>query len=87
MLLAAAAVEISAAVEGAEQVPAALLRDLVIVTVRLTGCSWLETDVASGAAVIALQASRQPPPLPELDRILARALADRFGAARLPVVA
>ena len=63
---------------GPGRVPPALLRDLVIITARLAGRTWLEARADSMATFTELQAS-WPPPLPELDRILARVLADRFG--------
>jgi len=81
LLLTLAAVECHASVSGPAQVPPALLRDLVIITARLAGRAWLEADADSAAAFTALQATWQPPPLPELDQILARVLSDRF---RLP---
>ena len=56
----------------------ALLRDLVIITARLAGRTWLEANTDSTAAFTALQATWQPPPLPDLDQILARMLSDRF---------
>jgi hypothetical protein len=81
LLLTLAAVESHASVSGPALVPPALLRDLVIITARLAGRAWLETNADSAAALTALQATWQPPPLPELDQILARVLSDRF---RLP---
>jgi hypothetical protein len=74
----AAAVECHASVAGPARVPPALLRDLVIITARLAGRAWLDAHAASTAAFTALQATLQPPPLPELDQILARVLSDRF---------
>jgi hypothetical protein len=59
-----------------------LLRDLVIITTRLAGRAWLEANADSTAAFTALQATSHPPPLPELDRILAHVLSDRFGLPR-----
>ena len=59
--------------------PAALLRDLVIITARLVGRTWLEADTGNAAAFTAAQAIWQLPPPPELDLTLARMLADRFG--------
>jgi hypothetical protein len=81
LLLTLAAVECHASVSGPALVPPALLRDLVIITARLAGRAWLETNADNAAAFTALQATWQPPPLPELDQILARVLSDRF---RLP---
>ena len=80
LLLALAAVECHVSVGGPARVPPALLRDLVIMTGRLAGRTWLEAKADSTAAAFAeLQATWQPPPLPELDQILARVLSDRFG--------
>jgi hypothetical protein len=78
LLLTLAAVECHASVGGPAAVPPALLRDLVIITARLAGREWLDANPGSTAAFTAVQASWQPPPLPELDQILARVLADRF---------
>ena len=77
LLLTAAAVECHASVAGPAGVPPALLRDLVIITARLAGRAWLDAHADSTAALTALQATWQPP-LPELDRILANMLSDRF---------
>jgi hypothetical protein len=79
LLLALAAVECHVCAGGPGRVPPALLRDLVIITARLAGRTWLQARPDSVAAFTELQASWQPPPLPELDRILAGVLADRFG--------
>jgi len=79
LLLTLAAVECHASVGGPAAVPPALLRDLVIITARLAGRAWLDAHAGSTAAFTAVQASSQPPPLPELDQILARVLSDRFG--------
>ena len=57
-----------------------LLRDLVILTARLAGRRWLEANSESVAAFTALYATRLPPPLAELDQILASVLSSRFGA-------
>ena len=81
LLLALAAVECHASMSGPALVPPALLRDLVVITARLAGRAWLEASTDGAAAFTALQATRPPPPLPELDQILARVLSDRF---RLP---
>jgi len=81
LLLTLAAVECHASMAGPALVPPALLRDLVIITARLAGRAWLEARTDSAAAFTALQATWEPPPLPELDQILARLLSDRF---RLP---
>jgi len=78
LLLGLAAVECHASVGGPAQVPPALLRDLVIITARLAGRSWLQDRPGAAAAFAALQATRRPPPLPELDRILAQVLSERF---------
>ena len=78
LLMTLAAVECHASVAGPAAVPPALLRDLVIITARLAGRAWLDAHADSTAAFTALQASWQPPPLPELDQALARLLSDRF---------
>jgi hypothetical protein len=82
LLLTLVAVECHASVSGPAVVPAALLRDLVIITGRLAGRSGLEANADGTAAFTALQVMLEPPPLAELDQILARVLSDRFG---LPV--
>ena len=79
LLLALATVECHVSVGGPGLVPHALLRDLVIITARLAGRAWLAANADSTAVFTALYATLQPPPLPELDQILARVLADRFG--------
>lgn len=79
LLLTLAAVECHASLSGPAAVPPALLRDLVIMTARLAGRTWLDANADRTAAFSALQAAIQPPPLPELDHILARVLSDRFG--------
>jgi hypothetical protein len=79
LLLTLAAVECHASVGGAAAVPPALLRDLVIITASLAGRAWLDANAGSTAAFTALQATWQPPPLPELDQVLAGVLPDRFG--------
>ncbi len=81
LLLVLAAVECHASAGGPAGVPRALLRDVVIIIGRLVGRTWLEANADRTAAFTALQVSPEPPPLPELDRVLARVLADRF---RLP---
>ncbi len=78
MLLTLAAVECHASLGGPAQVPEALLRDLVILTGRLAGNAWLEANADKTAAFTALQVMPLPPPLPELDLVLARLLSDRF---------
>lgn len=82
LLLALAAVECHVAVGGPAQMLPALLRDLVVITSRLAGRTWLEANADSAAAFTALQATLQPPPLPELDQILACVLSDRFSLHR-----
>lgn len=82
LLLALAAVECHVSASGPGQVPPALLRDLVIMTARLAGRTWLAAKAGSVAAFTELQATRQPPPLAELDGILAGVLMDRFGLHR-----
>jgi hypothetical protein len=54
---------------------------LVIATTRLVGRSWLRANAEEAASFTALQTSLHPPPLPELDHLLACLLSDRF---RLP---
>ena len=82
LLLALAAVECHVSSGGPALMLPALLRDLVIITTRLAGGAWLEANADSTAAFTALHAATHPPPLPELDQILARVLSDRFGLAR-----
>ena len=82
LLMTLAAVECHASVGGPAAVPPALLRDLVIITGRLAGRGWLEASADKSAAFTALLVTLEPPPLAELDQILARVLSDRFG---LPV--
>lgn len=79
LLLALAAVECHISVGGSARIPPALLRDVVILAARLAGATWLDANADHAAAFTALQASWQPPPLPELDLIPARVLSDRFG--------
>jgi hypothetical protein len=79
LLLALAAVECHVSTGGPARVPPALLRDLVILTGRLAGRTWLEARADAVAGFTELQSSWQPPPPPELDQLLARVLADRFG--------
>lgn len=78
LLLTLAAVE-SHASRGGHAVPPTLLRELVIITSRLAGSSWLEANADRAAAFTALLVTPEPPPLAELDQILARVLSDRFG--------
>lgn len=82
LLLALAAVECHASVGGRAMMLPALLRDLVIITAQLAGRSWLEANADRTAAFTALQTTTQPPPLPELDHILAGLLSVRFGLSR-----
>jgi hypothetical protein len=82
LLLALAAVECHASVGGRAIMLPGLLRDLVIITARLAGRSWLEINADSTAAFAALQTTVHPPPLPELDHILACVLSERFGLPR-----
>ena len=81
LLLALAAVECHVTAGGPAGAPPALLRDLVIITARLAGRTWLEANAEGTATFTALYATDQAPPLPELDKILARLLSDRFGLA------
>jgi hypothetical protein len=87
LLLALAAVECHASCQGPAAVPPALLRDLVIITARLAGHAWLEANADGTAAFTAVQRSWRLPPLPELDRILAGVLSDRFGLPSSPAAA
>ena len=80
LLQALAAVECDFAVGGLAGVPAGLLRDVVIITAGLAGRGWLETNPDGAAAFTALYRTRLPPPLAELDQILANVLSSRFGA-------
>jgi hypothetical protein len=75
-----AAVECSFTVGGHDGVAPGLLRDLVIVATRLAGPAWLDAtaETPAVASFTALTATRQPPPLPELDLILASMLMSRF---------
>jgi hypothetical protein len=79
LLLTLAAVECHASVGGSAVVPPALLRDLVIITGRLAGRTWLDANADRTAAFTALHVTLAPPPLAELDQILAGLLSDRFG--------
>ena len=83
LLLALAAVECHVTSSGPALMLPALLRDLVIITTKLAGRSWLEAHADTTGAFTALHVTVQPPPLPELDQILARVLSDRFGLAGL----
>lgn len=83
LMLALATVECHATF-GPACVPPALLRDVIIITAGLAGQRWLEANADGAADFTALAATRQPPPLPELDRILAGLLSHRF---RLPAPA
>lgn len=81
LLQALATIECHFAVGGPAWVPAGLLRDLVLITGGLAGRRWLAANPDTAAAFTALHVTRQPPPLPELDRILTSVLSDRFGLA------
>jgi hypothetical protein len=80
LLQAVAAVECSFSAAGEAGVPAGLLRDLVLIIAGLAGRRWLEANAEQPAAgaFATLHVSRQPPPLPELDQILATLLLSRF---------
>jgi hypothetical protein len=82
LLLALAAVEGHASPGGRPIMIPALLRDLVIITARLAGRTWLEANVDKTRAFIAMRTTVHPPPLPELDHILACVLSERFGLPR-----
>lgn len=87
LLLALAAVECHVSAGGPTRVPIELRRDLVTITAGLVGRTWLDANAdrldANGGSPVGLTAvnATQHPPLPELDRILARVLSDRFGLA------
>ena len=82
LLQALAAVEGHFAAGGPAKVPAMLLRDLVVIIVRLVGRTWLDAHVdTTAAALCALPDARQLPPLAELDQILASVLSNRFRQA------
>ena len=66
-----------ATIDAADRLPA--LAALRLSTARLVGRTWLEADADNAAAFTAAQAIWWLPPPPELDLILARMLADRFG--------
>ena len=87
LLLVLAAVECHASAGGPAVVPRALLRDVVITIGSLAGRTWLEANADRTAAFTALQVTSEPPPLPELDQVLARVLADRFGLPSLRAAA
>jgi hypothetical protein len=79
LLLALAAVECHASTGGPAVVLPGLLRELVIVTTRLVGRAWLESNAEETAFFTRLQNSLHAPPLPDLDHLLACLLSDRFG--------
>jgi hypothetical protein len=81
LLQALATVECDFTMGGAAGVPAGLLRDVVIITAELAGRRWLEANADRAADFTGLYVTRLPPPLVELDQILASVLSNRF---RLP---
>jgi len=81
LLQALAAVEYHASAGRPAPVPPALLRDLVIITGRLAGRTWLTAHADTMAGFAALHSMTEPPPLAELDQVLARVLSERFAAA------
>ena len=87
LMMTLGAVECHAGPGGPALMVPALLRDLVIITARLAGRTWLEANADRTAGFTALQVTPAPPPLPELDQILARVLADRFGLPQPAVAA
>ena len=87
LMVTLAAVERHASLGESAALLPALLRDLVIVTGKLVGRTWLEAKADLTSAFTALQATPAPPPMPELDQILARVLADRFGLPQPAVAA
>jgi hypothetical protein len=82
LLLAVGAVECHVGPWDTDPMLPQLLRDVVIITTRLAGRTWPPTRTDAAAALTALHATVQPPPLPELDRILAGVLSDHFGLAK-----
>jgi hypothetical protein len=81
LLAALAAVDRSFAVDGPAGIPAGLLRDVVIISSGLIGRAWLRNDPDRSADFTALYTTRIPPPLAELDQIIATVLSTRFGLA------
>ena len=81
LLRALAAVECHASAGGTALVPPALMRDLVIITGRLAGRTWLAAHADTMDAFAALHSMAEPPPLAELDQVLAGVLSDRFAVA------
>ncbi len=79
LMLMLASVECHASLGGPAAVPPGLLRDLVILTGRLAGRTWLEANAERTAAFTALRVTPLPPPLPQLDQVLSSVLAARFG--------
>jgi hypothetical protein len=75
-----AAVECSFTMGGQDGIAPELLRDLVVIATGLASPAWLEATAQTPAVASfsALTATRQPPPLPELDQILASLLRSRF---------
>lgn len=82
LLLTLATVEYHAGLGDPSAMLPALLRDTIIISTRLAGRTWLEANADNTAAFTALQATVHPPPLPELDHILACLLSERFGLPR-----
>lgn len=80
LVQAVAAVECGFTLADAAAVPAGMLRDLVLITAGLAGGPWLRANAEQPAAAefVSLNVSPQPPPLPELDQILATLLWRRF---------
>lgn len=87
LLAALAAVERSFAGEGPAGVPAGLLREVVVVTSKLVGRTWLRNAPDRSADFTALYVTRTPPPLAELDQIIASVLLIRFGLSPAAVAA
>jgi uncharacterized protein (TIGR03382 family) len=82
LLLALAAVECHASSGGPGLTLAGLLREVVILTKRLVGGTWLDANAEETASFTRLQSSLGAPPLAELDDLLACLLSDRFGLPR-----
>ena len=75
LLLTLAAVECSATVGRPALVSPALLRDLVIIIRKLlAGSGWLQANAGRAAMFNTLLVTPDPPPLAELDQILADVL-------------
>jgi len=81
LMQALAAVECLVTVGGPAEVPDALLHDLVIIALGQAGRDQWELGTDRAACGTGLPAVRKSPPLADLDRLLASALASRFHLA------